>query len=659
MDMKKFTDKYLHLIILSLLCILLITLSLFSEGYYGGTDSLVHYFMSRYLLRHPNLFFDLWGRPLFTILSSPFSQFGIHGIKIFNILTGLLASYISYLIAKKLKLSPSFLVILLVCFTPLYCITLMSALTEILFSLVLVLAVYYFFEEKYILSSVIISFLLFARNEGFIFLPLFFLAFLAKKKVKAIPFLVTGFLFFSLIGSFYYKDLLWIIHNFPYSVHNPAFYKSGSLFHFFALHDQIMGAPLEILAGIGVVYLISQFFSKDRKRRSGAFYEFLLIPGPFVVYVVFHSVLYWKGLGGSLGLERVIAGVLPLAAILGMKGYHRINKFLPDAWMKTIILIVCIFLVTRMNFLTYPYPIEFGYEENLQKQASGWFEKSIYVKEQLYYTDFNSCFFLDTRPDIDPVKQSGLIQIHSVNDLRSIPPGWIVQWDAHFGANECRVPRDSVMLNPHLKLLNCFQDDNPWPTLGGKPYGILFFIALPHDRKADNYSLIDSLRSEKEKLFQHKILLSYDFETISNGIDSLKISRDRAYSGSQSFRIDKETGFGPVLEIKCSAISSLKKKILIEPTAFVFLPDSLRSDPVLLVVSLEEKNNPYQYETLLLNNLNLKLNQWNRISFMVSLHVIKSGNDVVKVYLWNRGKKELFLDDFKVEALIPIASPVK
>jgi hypothetical protein len=322
--------------------------------------------------------------------------------------------------------------------------------------------------------------------------------------------------------------------------------------------------------------------------------------------------------------------------------------------MKTIILIVCILIVTRVNFHTYPYPQELGYEETLQKQASSWFERSDYVNKTLYYTDFSCCFFLDTRPDIDPVKQPGLIQIRGVKKVRSIPPGCVVQWDAHYGANECWVPRDSVMLDPHLKLVNYFQDENHWSTLGGEPYEILFFIKLPPEMKADNYTLMDSLHSVKENLIPHKILLSYDFEKTSDEIDSSKVTGDMAHSGSHSFRISKETGYGPVIAIKGSDISSRGKKILIEATAFLFLADSLRADPEYLVVSLEEKNHPYQYENLLLNKLNLKINQWNKISFNVLIREIKSGNDILKVYLWNPGKNELFLDDFRVEQLFPI-----
>jgi hypothetical protein len=651
--LKTFSDKYLHWVILSILGILLITLSFLSEGYYGGADNIYHYYFSRFLFKYPHYLFDLWGRPLFTGLSSPFSQFGFQGIKIFNILAGLLTCYISYLLARKLKLAPAVLVMIFICFIPLYCSMLLTGLTEILFGLVLMLAIWYFYEEKYILSSVIISFLLFARNEGFILLPVFFLAFLLKRKLKAIPFLATGFVFFSILGSFYYKDLLWFIHHFPYSVHNPSYYSSGSFFNFFTYHYRILGTPVEVLAGIGILYLFSRFFSRDPGKRKEAFYECLMILVPLVIFVIFHSVLYWKGLGGSLGLERVIAGVMPLVAMLAIRGYSLVHKSLPDPWMKTIIFIVCVVLVARTNFRTYAYPVPLDPEEKVEKHASSWFSKSQFAQHKLYYTNFNACFFIDTQPYKDLHDYDKFGQIHSLRELKEVIPGSVVQWDAHFGANECGVPKDSIMRDPHLRLLNYFKPDVPAYTLGGYLYEVLFFSVSAKEVNADNYAVMDSLRREKEKLFYEKPLTGYDFETWKEGIDSTKISDESAHSGSRSFHIDSNTEFSPLIILKCSDISSLKNNISIRPSAWVRITDSLGSGLVYFVVSLEEQYKSYQYEALKLNSLDLNLNEWTKISFTAALREIKHGDDIIKVYIWNPGKKDLFLDDFTVEALIP------
>jgi len=414
-----------------------------------------------------------------------------------------------------------------------------------------------------------------------------------------------------------------------------------------------MGQSLEVLAGIGVLSLFSRFFTRNRADRSVAFYEFLLIPGPFITYLAFHSVLYWKGLGGSIGLERVIAGVLPLGAILGMEGYHRIHKFLPDPWMKSIILIVCIIQVTRVNFLTYEYPVKLEFGEKMEKQASLWFEKSEFAKKKVFYSDYNACFFLDTQPDVDLLNTTGLQQYYYLSDTKSLPAGCILQWDAHFGANECRTPRDSLLVNPHLKLVNYFRPEESIRTLGGFLYEILFFLVLPDNERVDNYALLDSIAAAKAKVYQHKILSYYDFETFSKGIDSLKISRDTAYSGTHSFRIDKKTEYGPAIVTVWSAISTQMKDVLIKATAFVMPTDLLNSEKAFFVISLQEKNHPYQYEAISLKDFKVKANQWTEISYTVHLQNVRSSNDVVSVYLWNPGKMEIYFDDFTVEALIP------
>jgi len=73
-------------------------------------DSIQHYLISRYSWVHPYLFFDHWGKPIFTILSSPFSQFGFKGIQIFNLLNLVGTQFALYLIGQTVWMhnSPKF-----------------------------------------------------------------------------------------------------------------------------------------------------------------------------------------------------------------------------------------------------------------------------------------------------------------------------------------------------------------------------------------------------------------------------------------------------------------------------------------------------------------------------------------------------------------------
>ena len=57
-----------------------------STGILESGDGIQHYQIARYAWQHHELFLHSWGKPLFTLLSSPFAQLGIWGMTIFNAL---------------------------------------------------------------------------------------------------------------------------------------------------------------------------------------------------------------------------------------------------------------------------------------------------------------------------------------------------------------------------------------------------------------------------------------------------------------------------------------------------------------------------------------------------------------------------------------------
>lgn len=90
-------------IILFLSLILLSLIAIFSDGYHEGADNISHFNMSHFAFKHPQLLLDHWGKPVFTLLSYPFSPFGFKGMVFFNILCGIFASYFAFRIARELK----------------------------------------------------------------------------------------------------------------------------------------------------------------------------------------------------------------------------------------------------------------------------------------------------------------------------------------------------------------------------------------------------------------------------------------------------------------------------------------------------------------------------------------------------------------------------
>ena len=124
-----------------------------STGLEGGQDSYMHYLFSRYSWSHPHLFLDQWGKPVFTLLSSPFSQLGINGLVLFNLFCLLFTGYYSYKICKSLSVSIPELAFVFVVFAPIAFGRSISGLTEPLNALLVALMLFFFVKDKNNTSS--------------------------------------------------------------------------------------------------------------------------------------------------------------------------------------------------------------------------------------------------------------------------------------------------------------------------------------------------------------------------------------------------------------------------------------------------------------------------------------------------------------------------
>jgi hypothetical protein len=213
---KFFTEKHFVAALLLFFLFFFFSISFFSEGTYDVGDGIRHYLVSRYSWFHHDLLMYSWGKPFFTLISSVFSQFGLIGMNIFNILCGVGSAFLTYKIAEKLKIKYAIFAIPFLLFTPIYFPTLNSGLTEPFFSFILIFSIYLFLNNFILWSCVVLSFLPFVRTEGFLILPLFFLILIIRKKYFITPFLGFGTLIYSIAGFFYYNDFFWVINQNPY-----------------------------------------------------------------------------------------------------------------------------------------------------------------------------------------------------------------------------------------------------------------------------------------------------------------------------------------------------------------------------------------------------------------------------------------------------------
>src|ERR1700739_1524212 len=102
--MNQKTEKivFYSFLLISFLIVSIIDIS--ANATFGSGDGPLHYLIGRYSWRHPRLLLDMWGKPFFTLLSSPFAQLGLRGMFLFHALCAAAVSFFTYKIAKKLSL---------------------------------------------------------------------------------------------------------------------------------------------------------------------------------------------------------------------------------------------------------------------------------------------------------------------------------------------------------------------------------------------------------------------------------------------------------------------------------------------------------------------------------------------------------------------------
>ena len=103
---------------------------LLSPGFNGGADSITHYQISKFSWDHHYLLMDQWGKPLFTILFSPFAQLGFKVVNVVNILLIFWGAYLAVKIAQNIDLKRPLWVGYIVLLTPIVLGNAISGLTE-------------------------------------------------------------------------------------------------------------------------------------------------------------------------------------------------------------------------------------------------------------------------------------------------------------------------------------------------------------------------------------------------------------------------------------------------------------------------------------------------------------------------------------------------
>jgi len=282
-------------------------------------DSYMHFLGSQAWIHDPVKNFDFlinwWYKPLFTLISGIVLKMTFENIiviKLMNTLIWLGVLYLVYLVAKEHKLSKEaiFFSVFFTSFSFLAIHSSISALTEPLFTLLIVAAYYFLLKDQFTLSALSVSASLLCRMEGIIFIFIWSFYFIFHKKYIYIILLSTFSLLWNIIGFLKTGSILYIITNYPFAS-TTSVYGSGTVYYYFI--NLLKYEPL-----IFLLFILSLFLYKK---------DYLFLKICILTFLTFHIIIWKYGLLGSAGFMRYLVPIIPLMSILAAASLVKVVKF--------------------------------------------------------------------------------------------------------------------------------------------------------------------------------------------------------------------------------------------------------------------------------------------------------------------------------------------
>ncbi|MEZ4808012.1 MAG: hypothetical protein R2815_11170 [Flavobacteriales bacterium] len=458
---------------------LAVVVRLLSEGILEGGDGIMHYQIARFSWVHPELFLDHWGKPLFTLFASPFAQLGHWGMVVFNALCMVATAWAADRILQhsgrfaQWAYAPALLMV------PVYGTMVLAGMTEVFFGMLTMLVILALFTERYRTALIVASFMPFSRPEYIAFVPFVVLWVIYRRQWRSLPYVFVGHVLYAVIGGIVLQDPLWAIHNDPYTGAS-AIYGSGDPFHFTGHIQRIFGAPTVWLLAFALVAGSWSWWREARSRRT---LELLVVVAflPSLAILVLHSVLWWKGWKGSLGLHRVLATTAPMVVLCALwpVGWL-VHNLLKDRNLRIAVEVLALCGVVLLGALAFiaerPIPVE---EDQYQrfladvgarvKALRPRYDRVIYYHPQVgFHAEMDPFDTSTTALYWQPDRDRPSLGLRS-SDL--------LVWDAHVGPNEGATPLELLTSRPDLELVELMVPNARMEVLGGHVFEVYMFRA--------------------------------------------------------------------------------------------------------------------------------------------------------------------------------------
>ncbi|MDB5267356.1 MAG: hypothetical protein JWP58_396 [Hymenobacter sp.] len=433
-----------------------LTVAFLTKGTHDSGDSINHYLFARYAFAHPLNFLDSWAKPLLTLLAAGPAQAGFMGMKAFQCVVVAASAWCAFRIAQALRFPAPELAILFTYAAPDYFLIQFSGLTEPLFGLVLVGAVWLAVAGRPGWSAVVVSFLPFARSEGFILIGLWVVYLAWQRQWRSLPLLLLGYVLYTAIGALAFGEPGWVFGHNPYGT--VSVYGNGEWSHFLRNIPNLLGWVLTVLFVLGGTRMVRDL-GQTARRQSPLFpAELLLIYGSITVFVAAHTIFWAKGLFNSAGLARVLTGITPLAAVVALNGLALLTDWARTETARRRVRLVATVAVVGWLFTGARNAIrparDFSRppDQELAQRAALWLHQT-YAGQPLPPIAFTAPYVAPAL-GIDPFDAASCPPLtknwHPI--LETLPVNSLVVWDDVYAQTEAHIPLEMLQQDSTFRL---------------------------------------------------------------------------------------------------------------------------------------------------------------------------------------------------------------
>ena len=451
-----------------------------SEGIREAGDGVQHHMIARYSWKHPELLLDQWGKPMFTLLASPFAQFGYNTMAVFNAVAALVAVALSMGFLRRSGTWTNIALPALLMLAPQYAHLVIDGMTEILFGTMALLCVRLFDDERYRMAAVVGSLTPLCRPEYIVFLPIVVGWLLWNKRFGALPWCALGIGVYSVFGFLHTGDPLLWWHGDPYGS-GESIYGKGDPWRFILDSTDAFGWTLVIVFLLALV-IWPIVWRKDPAERKTHRLLFFTAALPALCIVAVHAYLRWSGTHGSAGLTRVLVTAIPLAVPFGLFTLGRALQLAGGTALHGSVLASGLVVGSVVVLSGQGRLIEDPDDEQVIINAACDVIAKARRPGGRVFTTHPYVPFRVGLDGFDGEQSRMLWGFHDEVDAGPSRPGDLIFWDSALGPNECGVDLAAMRDKPAFTVLGVFAPKHGHFVFGGRPYETWVFQRLPSKR---------------------------------------------------------------------------------------------------------------------------------------------------------------------------------